>query len=231
MNLNEVIGVTMQFYKDYVVPRLPEYFLNNQWFSKERCKTLASARGRGLEVGFGTGLNLRHFPVGVASLVAIEPSEAAFRLAVRRVQQAAFPVEHLCTTGEEATLRAGEFDFAITTCALCTIRDPRAALRKVREALRPDGQYLFLEHGRSASCLVAHIQDVWTPLQRCLFGGCHVNRPIDKLIEGAGFRIVSLERFSPFGLGVFYSMYRGIATPTKTRRMVQAACCAAATID
>jgi SAM-dependent methyltransferase len=203
----------MKFYKDYVVPRLPEWFLNTRWFNKERRKTLASARGRGLEVGFGTGLNLPHFPAGITSLVAIEPSEIAFRLAAGRVQRVEFPVTKLCTTCEEATLPAGDFDFAVTTCALCTIRDPRIALRKVREALRPDGRYLFLEHGRSASCLVAHVQDFWTPVHHCLCGGCHVNRPIDKLIEGAGFRIVSLERFNPFGLGVFYSMYRGIATP------------------
>lgn len=205
----------MQFYENHVLPRLIGCFLDNRWLDKERRKTLASARGRGLEVGFGTGLNLRHFPEGVASLVAMEPSESAFRLAARRLQQVGFRVEHLCSTCEEAQFERGDFDFVVTTCALCTIQDPLIALRRMREALRPDGRYLFLEHGRSPNRLTAHLQDLWTPIHRCLFGGCNVNRPIDKLIEDAGFKIVSLQRFSPFGLGLFFSMYRGIAASTR----------------
>ena len=176
-------------------------------------------------MGFGTGLNLRHFPKGVDLLVAMEPSESAFRLAGRRIQEARFPVEHLCSRCEEAQLERGEFDFVVTTCALCSIQDPLTALRRMREALKPGGQYLFLEHGRSANRLTALFQDVWTPIHRCLFGGCHVNRPIRKLIEDAGFKTISLERFSPFGLGLFLSMYRGIAVSarlTPERRLERA---------
>ncbi len=201
----------MQFYEDHVVPRLIDCFLNNRWFDKQRRRTLASARGRGLEVGFGTGLNLRHFPEGVDSLVAMEPSQSAFRLAGRRIRQAGFPVEHLCSRCEEAQLESAQFDFVVTTCALCSIQDPLEALRRMREALKPGGQYLFLEHGRSANRLVVHLQDLWTPIHRRLFGGCHLNRPIRKLIEDAGFKAVSLQQFNPFGLGLFFSMYRGIA--------------------
>ena len=145
----------------------------------------------------------------------MEPSEAAFRLAGRRIRRVRFPVEHLCSKCEDSQLERGEFDFVVTTCALCSIQDPLTALRRMREALKPGGQYLFLEHGRSANRLIALFQDVWTPIHRRLFGGCHVNRPISKLIEDAGFKTISLRRFSPFGLGLFFSMYQGIAKPAK----------------
>ena len=203
----------MKIYSDYVLPRLINCALNAGWLNKLRRKALASARGRGLEVGFGSGLNLPHLPTGVTSLVALEPSKAAFHLAASRVRSAAFPVEHLCATCEDAALPAGDFDFAATTCTLCTVPAPHAALRKVRAALKPGGRFYFLEHGRSVNRLLAGVQDLMTPIQSCLFGGCTANRPIDKLIEGAGFRIVSLDRFSPPGLGLFYSMYCGVAVP------------------
>ena len=177
----------MKIYRDYVLPRLINCALNAGWLNKLRGKALArGAQGlAGLEVGFGSGLSLPHLPVGVTSLVALEPSKTAFQLAASRVRTAPFPVEHLCTTCEDATLPAGDFDFAATTCTLCTVGDPRAALCKVREALKPGGRFYFLEHGRSPNQLseAAPPGLLDTRFKLVYSAVALQTRPIDKLLE------------------------------------------------
>jgi hypothetical protein len=83
----------------------------------------------------------------------------------------------------------------------------------MRRVLRPGGQLRFVEHGRSPEPRVARWQDRLTPLQKRLAGGCHLNRPIDRLIEGAGFRLDRIERFYVRGPKIGTYLYAGVALP------------------
>ena len=178
-----------------------------------RPETVAIADGDVLEVGFGTGLNLRYYEAGVRSVTGVDPMRTdGIPVVDQRVEGAPFPVtrETLRADGE-LPFDAGRFDCVVTTWTLCTIPDPLAALAQMRRVLKPGGSYLFLEHGRSDRPGTARWQDRINPIWRPIMGGCNINRRIDELVEKAGFELTSMERFRASGPGVLASMYRGVA--------------------
>jgi ubiquinone/menaquinone biosynthesis C-methylase UbiE len=180
---------------------------------KKRAKALKAVHGEVLEVGFGTGLNLPHYPRRVARLVALDPEEMLPPKVSQRIAAASFPVERVQQAGEHLPFPAGRFDCVVTTLTLCTIADPASALIEIRRVLRAGGTYVFLEHGRSADPRVARLQDRLNPLWRLsgIGRGCNINRPIDSLIAQAGLRIVSLERYVLGRPRIMTEMYRGLA--------------------
>jgi ubiquinone/menaquinone biosynthesis C-methylase UbiE len=167
--------------------------------------------GSVLEVGFGTGHNLPHYPDTVEKVVGIDPSGESAKLAKKRIGRARFPVQLIQLEGERIAAPDASFDSVVSTLSLCTINDPSAALRQMRRVLKPDGRFFFLEHGRSDEPHVQRWQDRLNGLQRWVFGGCNVNRPIDRLITNAGFIIDNLERYYGKGPKPLAYLYRGTA--------------------
>jgi ubiquinone/menaquinone biosynthesis C-methylase UbiE len=200
------------FYGRYVFPRLMEWALGSDTCSAERRRTLAAARGDVLEIGFGTGLNLAHYPATVTSLTIVDPAELLPARVRDRIAAAPFPVTSARLDAERLPFEGARFDTIASTWTLCSIPDPVAALREVRRVLRPDGRFLFLEHGRSDDPGVARWQDRWNPIQRVVACGCNVNRPIDRLIADAGLTVTDLARFLlPGDPRIMSEMYRGSA--------------------
>jgi ubiquinone/menaquinone biosynthesis C-methylase UbiE len=99
----------------------------------------------------------------------------------------------------------------VTTWTLCSIPDARLALAELRRVLRPDGRLIFIEHGRAPDPSVQRWQDRLTPLWAPVAGGCHLNRPIDALLEASGFRAVSLDRGYADGPRAMSYLYKGVA--------------------
>jgi SAM-dependent methyltransferase len=203
------------FYARIIFPRLLELSVGRAAFAKERANALKSAHGEVLEVGFGTGLNLVHYPRNIARLVALDPEEMLPAKVSQRIAAASFPVERVQQAGEHLPFAAGQFDCVVTTLTLCTIADPVSALSEIRRVLRVGGTYIFLEHGRSTDAGVARLQDWLNPLWRLsgIGRGCNLNRPIDSLIAEGGLRIVALERYTLGRPRLMTEMYRGLATP------------------
>ena len=107
----------------------------------------------------------------------------------------------------------GSFDSVVSTFTLCSIRDVAAALREVRRVLRPGGRYFFLEHGLSPKLQIARWQRRCTPLTRWLGAGCHLDRPIRRLVEAAGFQVVQCDEHELPSMGSLGGyLYRGVAT-------------------
>src|SRR5262245_11858580 len=113
----------MGFYDRQIVPRLLDFAMGMKVIGEERAKCLAEVRGRVLEVGFGSGHNLPHYPGGVESLVAIDPSLVSAKLARKRIERVAFPVEYLSLQGENIPAPSASFDSVVSTFTLCTIPD------------------------------------------------------------------------------------------------------------
>jgi ubiquinone/menaquinone biosynthesis C-methylase UbiE len=176
-----------------------------------RERQCAGLEGDIVEIGFGTGHNLEYLPPAVRSVAAVEPSERARQYAAPRIAASGVPVTWAGLDGQSLDLPDDAFDCAVTSFTLCTIPDATAALRELRRVLKPGGRLHFLEHGRSPDPKVARRQERWDPFQQKLFAGCHVVRPIDELIEAAGFRIDRLENSQMQGPKVFGSMYEGVA--------------------
>lgn len=183
-------------------------------FQEQRQQALAPVSGRVLEIGFGTGLNLPHYPSTVTWLTAIEPGHLLDQRVADRSANLAMPVEIFRYRAEALPWEDQRFDCAVSTWTLCTIRDPLRALSEIRRVLKPNGKFIFLEHGRSDDPKVARWQNILNPFQRVFACGCNLNRRIDRLIEDGGFTVERLDRFVMEGLprpGA--DMYRGVASP------------------
>lgn len=204
----------MGFYADHVFPRLMELCMGTRKFQEQREQALASVHGNVLEIGFGTGLNLPHYPKGVTWLTALDPAIRLQKTVAQRSAELSFPVQLLHLSAENLPFEDGRFDCVVSTWTLCTIPDALGALREVQRVLKPGGKFVFLEHGRSDDEKVAKWQDWLNPIQRIIACGCNLNRPIDALIRQAGLRLDLLDRFQMPGIPrIAGEIYRGIATP------------------
>jgi ubiquinone/menaquinone biosynthesis C-methylase UbiE len=150
-----------------------------------RRELLAGARGRVLELGAGTGLNLPHYPRDV-HLVLTEPDPAMRRALERRVRREATV---LGASAEALPFADGSFDTVVSTMVLCTVGDVAAAVREVRRVLAPGGQLIFIEHVRASAPRLAAWQDRLAAPWRVLGQGCRCNQPTLELLEASGLRV------------------------------------------
>jgi len=201
----------MSWWSERVVPMITEKACNTKETRPYRARECAGLDGDVVEIGFGTGHNLAYLPPAVRSLSAVEPSQRARRYAEPRIAASRIPVEWAGLDGQRLDLPDDRFDHAVSTFTLCTIPDAVAALRELRRVLKPGGHLHFVEHGLSPDPKVAKRQHQWDPIQRRLFAGCHVSRPIDRLVEAAGFRIEHLDNSQMNGPKLFGYIYEGVA--------------------
>jgi ubiquinone/menaquinone biosynthesis C-methylase UbiE len=204
------MGRIYDFYEKRVFPRALDAIMSGM--SELRPDVLAGAHGDVLEIGFGTGLNLAHYPPGVARLTTVDPMDALPERVQARIAAAPFPVavHHLRADGR-LPFDAARFDCATITWTLCTIPDPVAALREVHRVLKPGATLHFIEHGRSDDPATARWQERWNPIHRVLACGCNVNRRIDAIVRDGGFALEKLDRFLAEGAPrMFGEMYRGV---------------------
>jgi ubiquinone/menaquinone biosynthesis C-methylase UbiE len=205
----------MGFYEDQILPRGIDWGMSGERFSKLRRQYLKDVGGQVLEVGFGSGLNLPHYPDAVTHLYALDPSQVGRQLAEKRIQRAPFPVKFVELEGSRIMIPDHSVDAVVSTWTLCTIPDPIFALQEIHRVLKPEGKYYFLEHGLSPDRRVARLQNLWNPIQKWFAGGCHVNREIDQLILNSGFKMRNSKNFYMEGPRVLTYMYSGIASPLK----------------
>ena len=203
----------MSIYARFILPSLIHLAMRMKALQPYRARIVGAAEGRVLEFGVGSGLNLPLYGANVTSVLGIEPSPELLRMASRRSAEAHVPVELIEATAEALPLDNGSVDTVVTTWTLCTIRHADDALREARRVLRPGGSLLFVEHGRAPEPGVARWQDRLDPLWSPIAGGCHLNRKIDALISGSGFRIGALQNSRVPGLPTHNFLYEGRARP------------------
>ena len=211
----------MGLYATQIFPRLMDWVMGGDEFQQLRRRLLQDVHGEVLEIGLGTGLNLPHYPGTLSRLHAVDPAPLLPSRVAQRCTSVAFPVQIEQVSAEALPFDDQTFDCVVSTWTLCTIPDPIKALREVRRVLKPNGVFLFLEHGRSEEARIAAWQDRLNPLQRVVGCGCNLNRKIDQLIEQAGLTIRQLDRFQMQNVPrLGGEMYRGSAvlTPASSLR-------------
>lgn len=160
-----------------------------------RRRTAAGLHGRVVEIGFGSGRNVPFYPAEVESVSAVEPADLGWQLAGGRLARATVPVVRAGLDGEVLPFEDDSFDSALSTWTMCTIPNADAALRELRRVLKPGGTMHFVEHGLAPDAKVQTWQHRLDPIQRTLFGGCHLDRDIRDMLERAGFEIRDLDTF------------------------------------
>jgi ubiquinone/menaquinone biosynthesis C-methylase UbiE len=158
-----------------------------------RRELLANARGRVLEVGAGTGINLEYYAAEIEELVLVEPEPAMVRKLERRVREVGRDARIEESGAEALPFPDDSFDAVVCTLVLCSVDDPRRALDELRRVLRPGGSFFFLEHVRSDDPRTARLQNRVNPIWHFVANGCNCNRPTLALIEGS-FAVDQVER-------------------------------------
>ncbi len=189
----------MGWWSDHVVPRLVDKALSTQDIPPLRDRVCAGLSGAVVELGFGSGLNLAHYPEAVREVFAVEPSDVAWRMAQPRLDVTGVRAVRAGLDGEQLTLPTASFDAVLSTFTMCTIPDLDVALGEVTRVLKPGGLLHFLEHGRAPHASVARWQNRLQPIQRRVAGGWHLARPIDEHVRGSGLVLEELETF--YGAG------------------------------
>jgi ubiquinone/menaquinone biosynthesis C-methylase UbiE len=182
-------------YGDQLLPRALDLCMRGADVRQVRARVTAGMAGVVLEIGFGSGLNVPHYPAGVTQVLAVDPATVGQRLAATRIAAHAVPVEFIGTDAQALAAGDGSADFVLSTWTMCSIPDPGRALAEAYRVLRPGGELHFVEHGLSPDPRVARVQRRLTPVHRRVVGGCHLDRPIADLLAGAGFRLTRLENY------------------------------------
>lgn len=204
----------MSFYDNYILPHVINLAMRKRELLPYRKRALAAAQGRVLEIGIGSGLNLPFYGASTRDVIGLEPAPRLMAMAQRAAaERARTPTSFIEGSAEAIPLDAHSIDTVVTTWTLCSIPEAVVALREMRRVLRPDGQLLFVEHGQAPEESVRKWQDRLTPAWKCIGGGCHLNRPIQSLIESAGFGMVRLETGYMRGPKPTSFMYEGCARP------------------
>jgi SAM-dependent methyltransferase len=193
----------MGFYERRVLPRILNTVGGMKALEPLRRRVCEGLTGDVVEIGFGSGLNVPFYPVTVARVAAVEPSDLGWQLAGQRLTAASVPVQRSGLDGQSLPFEDDSYDAALSTWTLCTIPDPAAALREVRRVLKPGGTLHFLEHGLAPDENVRSWQRRLDPLQQRVFGGCHFTRPIVDLLTATGFTVKDLDVFYEKGAPKF----------------------------
>jgi ubiquinone/menaquinone biosynthesis C-methylase UbiE len=187
--------MSLRLWDEHVVPRLTDVSLKGHEIGEHRGQVCTGLSGRVVEIGFGSGLNIRWYPPAVTSISAVEPSDVGWALSEKRRRRSAVPIERAGLDGQHLALSDGEYDGAVVTFSLCTIPDPALALREVRRVVAPEGRLHFLEHGLAPEPGIQRRQRRLEPFQRRIAGGCHLTRNVPELISANGWEIEDLEEF------------------------------------
>jgi ubiquinone/menaquinone biosynthesis C-methylase UbiE len=183
----------MSLYNKYILPNLIISGCNKKPQMKQREKIIPFAEGKVLEVGIGSGLNLPFYDRNkVSELVGIDPSLELWNKR-QPIKDLGFHYEFIKGVAEDMPFGKDNFDTIVITYTLCSIPDFQSALESLRKVLKPNGKFLFCEHGKAPDKSVILTQNAINPIWKLIGGGCNINRDIPSIINGNGFKILNLE--------------------------------------
>ncbi len=192
------------FYNKHILPIYLNLVMKNKSFEKDRIETVKNAKGIGLEIGFGSGLNLPFYQK-IKKLYTIDNSVELNKITKDKIENVKFPIENIIGNAEELPFENNTFDFVVSTWSLCSINNSAKALQEIKRVLKPNGIFYFIEHGKNKNKFMQKIQSILTPFSKALAGNCHLNIDIESIIIAAGFsqNKIKTKKFKLLGLAYF----------------------------
>ena len=185
----------MGIYNQYLLPKLLDCCCSIAEIEKYRKKWIPYASGNILEVGIGSGLNLPFYKnAKLNKLWGIDPSEELISMASKVAVKEQLDVQFIHGSATQIPLPNNVIDDVIMTYTMCSILEIELVLKEIKRVLKPDGQLIFCEHGRSPDNKVEKWQNRISPIWKILFGGCEINKDIPRLMSDSGYTIQQLER-------------------------------------
>jgi len=203
----------MGFYREQIIPYLVHRSMRQEALVAYRERVVSGAVGRILEIGIGSGVNLRYYGDRAEHVIGLDPSAKLLAMADAADRRTSLSVELVKGSAEMIPMEDKTIDTVLTTWTLCSISDVNRALSEMRRVLKPNGRLLFVEHGLSPDNKVRRWQNRLNPVWKRVAGGCHLNRAIAQLIEVAGFRIERVDTGYMKGPRPMTFMYEGYARP------------------
>jgi ubiquinone/menaquinone biosynthesis C-methylase UbiE len=200
------------FYAKHVLPQLIDLGMRSKETARLREMWIPRASGEVLEVGIGSGRNLPFYSATVRHVYGVDPSIELQQMARQQAGKTRTKVDFLTQSAEAPLpLPDASIDTVVSTWTLCSIPNAVAALREMRRVLKPDGRFIFLEHGLAPDAPIVSWQNRLTLIWPRFTGGCHLNRKIDELITAAGFKISELKTYYLPGPRPMTFTYQGLA--------------------
>ena len=183
----------MNYYSKHILPKLIDWTCKQNPNMKQREKVVPWAKGKVLEIGIGSGLNIPFYDKEeIQQLIGIDPSEEIWNKNNNNTEELGFGFQFIKAFAENIPLDSNSMDSVVITYTLCTIPDTEKALEEIRRILKPRGQLIFCEHGKAPDKAIQKWQNIINPLWKRIGGGCNLQRDIPSIIENNGFKISNL---------------------------------------
>jgi len=177
-----------------------------------RSENLKNVRGNILEIGFGVGHSLAHYPPNVEKVSILDSNKKMLSKATKRIERSDINITTYVADTSFLPFADQTFEHVVSHMTLCSILDVREALFEVHRILKKGGYFVFLEHGACPDKKTNRWQGYWNPIQKVIGGGCNCNRDIDTLIASSGLEIIELKNYHMGDAPkVLDYMYQGVA--------------------
>ena len=203
----------MGFYSNVIIPFFYDYSMDSKKINEGRRSILEKiTEDEVVEIGFGTGINLKFYPQNVKRIIGVDANNGMLMQSQKKISNGRFQIELINQSSELLPFADNSINAVLSTYTLCSIKEINEALKEIYRVLKPGAKYYFLEHGLADNPRTQKWQRRLNPLQNIWADGCNLNRDMKSLIANAGFNMIEMKNYymkrDPKIVGY---MYEGIA--------------------
>lgn len=207
----------MGIYSKIIFPFLLGRSMSKPSLAKLRKQLLSEVNGKILEVGFGTGENLKYYPGHVQKITVIDINDELGKKAKEKILESAIDVDYQKVSAEQLPFDNSSFDCIVSTFTFCSILNIEKAVAEYFRVLKPGGKLFFLEHGKSTDKKVSFFQNLINPIFKRI--ACDINRDIESIIKTQNFKTLTMKKFYHENtMKIVWFLYMGVCQKSRVHK-------------